>query len=279
MPESAAPPDAAAPIGWPGFEKIQQIFIFGDSYSAVGYSSTQPHPTPKDPIGLPLPGVTWTEKGGHNWVGYLLTTFVRSAHKPLVYCYAVGGDKVDGLRNQVERHFLRSAGAKPDWAPWTARSALFISWVGINDLGWGLKPQDQLEKLFALQEQLYAVGARNFVFIDVPPVNRFPARRENPEVALKYRDWNDALRTQVQGFREKHPDVAAFIWSSYEAFSRIMDSPAGFGFKADQVNKPFSEVWVDHIHPRGAVHKVVAKEIAEYLYNCAPIATHPCFWS
>lgn len=270
----ATPSNAAAPSGWPGFEQIQHIFIFGDSYSAVGYSSTQPHPTPKDPIGLPLPGVTWTEKGSHNWVGHLLTSFVRPEHRPLVYCYAVGGDRVDGLRNQVERHFLRSAGAKPEWAPWTAQRALFVSWVGINDLGWGMKPEGQLEKLFGLQEQLYDAGARNFVFIDVPPVNRFPgglaARRGNPEVAMKYREWNDVLRTQVEGFREKHPDVAAFIWSSYDVFNRIMDNPAEFGFKADQVSKPFSEVWVDHLHPRGAVHKVIAKEISEYLYNLKP---------
>ena len=41
-----------------------------------------------------------------------------------------------------------------------------------------MKPEGQLEKLFRLQEQLYDAGARNFVFIDVPPVNRFPGGRE-----------------------------------------------------------------------------------------------------
>lgn len=31
-----------------------------------------------------------------------------------------------------------------------------------------------LGTLFELQEQLYAVGARNFLFIDLPPMNRTP---------------------------------------------------------------------------------------------------------
>ncbi len=32
-----------------------------------------------------------------------------------------------------------------------------------------------IDKLFTAQEELYVTGARNFLFIDVPPVQRTPA--------------------------------------------------------------------------------------------------------
>jgi hypothetical protein len=32
-----------------------------------------------------------------------------------------------------------------------------------------------MEKLFSLQDALYEAGARNFLFIDVPPIHRSPA--------------------------------------------------------------------------------------------------------
>lgn len=164
---------------WPGFEHIEHIIVFGDSYSAVGYDSRQPHPTRSQPLGIPMPGVTWTEKNTKNWVGHLVKSFKKDGHDPRVLCYAVGGDRVAGVGQQITRHFLPSAGTKPDWAPWTSEQSLFITWVGTNDLGWGVEAEPTLAALFQLQDQLYATGARNFLFIDVPPVNRFPGGREH----------------------------------------------------------------------------------------------------
>ncbi|KAF8831225.1 hypothetical protein HHX47_DHR1000591 [Lentinula edodes] len=78
----------------------------------------------------------------------------------LVYDYAVGGATIDGVKVQVETFFLGQAGVgtNPDWARWSSEETLFA-----------------MAKLYNLQEQLYNAGARNFLFIDVPPIARSPA--------------------------------------------------------------------------------------------------------
>lgn len=102
----------------------------------MGYDSSQPHPTKEQPLGVPYPGpAVWTESDGFgegtpNWVGWLLTEFYGS-QDILVYDYAVGGDTVGSLQHnngvvrQVQSHFLKSAGLKPEWAPWSAIDSLF----------------------------------------------------------------------------------------------------------------------------------------------------------
>ena len=50
-----------------------------------------------------------------------------------------------------------------------------VIWVGVNDCGMGLNAIRQLSVLFALHDRLYAVGARNFVYFNVPPTDRSPA--------------------------------------------------------------------------------------------------------
>jgi len=48
-------------------------------------------------------------------------------------------------------------------------------WIGINDCQQGQDEQAQLTQFFQLQEKLYKHGARNFVFLNVPPFDRSPA--------------------------------------------------------------------------------------------------------
>lgn len=51
----------------------------------------------------------------------------------LVYDYAVGGDNVHALENQVKKRFLLHAGKQPDWAPWKSNNTLFGTY---ESLGW-----------------------------------------------------------------------------------------------------------------------------------------------
>lgn len=99
----------------------------------------------------------------------------------------MGGATVQGVEEQVLDRFLPYAGEKPDWATWQDKDSLFrisfislwltlVTWIGINDVNRWLDPQAQMTLLFQLQEDLYEVGARNFVYIKVPPFERSPQR-------------------------------------------------------------------------------------------------------
>lgn len=104
----------------------------------------------------------------------------------LAHDYAVSMANVTGVVGQMEWGYLPYAAKKPDWAQWTEQDSLFsmsqinfvnvVTWVGINDLLRDYDTNEQLAKLFEMQDQLYQTGARNFLFFNIPPFNRAPIR-------------------------------------------------------------------------------------------------------
>lgn len=115
----------------------------GDSYTAVGFGDeSSDQPTDDDPLGILFPGSTWNEPDEPNWVGHFITAYYPGPkYKPgcskqdeayssaplLVYNYAIGGDTVSGVQQQIRRRYLREAGAspRPDWAKWASNNSLF----------------------------------------------------------------------------------------------------------------------------------------------------------
>jgi hypothetical protein len=49
-----------------------------------------------------------------------------------------------------------------------------VTWIGLNDIDRGLNITSQLTKYFEVQETLYNAGARTFLFMKLPPVDRSP---------------------------------------------------------------------------------------------------------
>ena len=64
-------------------------------------------------------------------------------------------------------------------------------WFGINDMGIGYNPQNQLKALFEAQDSLYDAGARNFVFFNVPPTDRSPAGKLTLSLSLSKSDCRE----------------------------------------------------------------------------------------
>lgn len=171
---------------------ISTVMHSGDSFSSIGYSSSDPPPTSEQPLGIPFPGLTSCENVDEttdrvtyepNWVGHFVQTVnnKRPGEAALrVRDYAVTGDTVARMRRwQVRREFLAHARAESE-PTWSATDTLFVTWIGINDCSWNvrLKPpsvQPCFDDLFGAQEELYSAGARNFCLVDVPPVHIFPS--------------------------------------------------------------------------------------------------------
>lgn len=105
---------------------LTKCYLFsGDSYSDVGYIySKSSVPTDEAPLGIEFPGITWAEPAMPNWVGHLITEY-SPGMRLLVYDYAIGGDRVVGVRKQVQVNFLPRVGERPDWARWHAEDSLF----------------------------------------------------------------------------------------------------------------------------------------------------------
>jgi len=263
---------------WPGISKIQYLMIFGASYCDIGSNLSfkdTPRPSKDCPLGVEFPGLTYAEVGKPNWIGHLITEFKPSPSvQPTVHCFAVGGATVHGVARQVQDNFLPTVGQKPDWAPWTSSDTLFLTWVGINDCARVKNDRTQymnecMKTLMEQQTTLYDFGARNFLFINIPPIERSPAvppeSEKLPGSGDNYKLWNSTLHEAVQSFHSLHPDVTALIYSSYNTFSRVLDDPAQFGFKAGDEKKRGGSIWVDQLHPTSKMHREVAKDLSQFL--------------
>ncbi|KAI0093706.1 hypothetical protein BDY19DRAFT_918418 [Irpex rosettiformis] len=252
---------------WPGLENLEYLIVFGDSYSSVQLEyDGRPLPTETNRLGalVPFPGTTWNEPGKPNWVGHFLS-------KPgvntslLVYDYAIGGHTVNNMRFQVLEEFVGTVNERPSCTP---KDSLFVTWIGINDVLTFSDQKSSLKTLFELQEVLYrSGGARNFLFIDVPPIDRCPVFAPSAE---HYQSWNTTLREAILTFISTHPDATAFLFSSHDLFTRILDHPEKYGFAKSTVNKAGGCFWYDYLHPTSQVHDVLATEMAQFLASESP---------
>ncbi|KAJ7113267.1 SGNH hydrolase-type esterase domain-containing protein [Mycena crocata] len=259
---------------WPGYDALKSLFVFGDSYSAIGYAANLPPPKKIDRTTVPFQGLTYADAFGTNWVGYLLTQ-----HDPhpdvLVHDYAVGGARVPALgrggavETQVNKYFLEGyamQAAEDGGLPWDAADSMFVTWVGINDCAYAQTHTDTLDLLFSLEEKLYAAGARIFLFIDVPPIGRTPAgANASSDISDTYMSWNATLRTQVAAFAAAHPDARILTFSAFDTFTCILDHPTNHGFSKNDMSRAGGDVWRDHLHPTSRVHEIFARELAAFL--------------
>lgn len=264
--------DNADRQGWDGFAGLRHVFSFGDSYTTTEFR-WQELPYPSAEAGVPLgnpayPGVT--SANGANWIDYLT---VRYNHTLLTtYNLAVGGatagrvgpdvPTIKSLRGQVHDWFmpayaLRDGGREPGGAPgaplWRGHDSVFTFWLGINDIGGtymhgpdGPDGTDAVNRAIVLGEyaalaaDLRTAGARNFVFVNVPPIDRSPLTRGAGEAAQRLEkadveDFNSLvvemarrLRAQGAGAQDGGEAVNVWVYDSHAAFGKVMDDPSSF---------------------------------------------------
>jgi hypothetical protein len=127
---------------------------------------------------------------------------------------------------------------------------LFAVFDGINDVGnsWGkgvevasvLYPEI-ISVYYGIVDELYYDGARNFLFIDVPPVDRAPltlvqsAENQAGEKAAVLA-WNTLLEGMVTDLKSTKPDVNVFTVSAWEFFTEVLDNPTSFPQTAQYQN-------------------------------------------
>ncbi|KAF1956936.1 hypothetical protein CC80DRAFT_411548 [Byssothecium circinans] len=303
----AAP--TAAP-SWSGWKGVKNLFVFGDSYTQTGFDVKGTQPNAANPFGNPtFPG--WTSSNGPNWLGFLTSTYNASFVK--TYNVAYGGATVDSalvvpyaptvlsLKNQTQNLFLPTYGSHPAATPWTSADSLFAFFIGINDVGnsWWFDNSTALyDQIFTvydgLLEQVYETGARNFLFLSVPPVNLAPLTLENGDYAIETEGkaigvWNQKLGNLTQAFGKKHTDARLFIHDTFGLYNNVIKNPAAYdqtkGLKnttgycaAYQNGTPTwytkdpscayavnEYLWLNNLHPTFPVHNATAASITKLL--------------
>ena len=163
---------------------------------------------------------------------------------------------------------------------------MVVSWIGINDVRVQEDVNVCMTQLFEMAEMMYLTGARHFIYITVPPLNRTPAGTSTPPPPLRnvfsrasltldnahgwytngVLNWNTNLTHSLQQYSSLHDDITISLYDSSRIFNRVLDDPQGYGFvDSNQVCSTGECVWFDNFHPGSAFYKVFAKDFAEFL--------------
>ncbi|KAF7293287.1 SGNH-hydro domain-containing protein [Mycena chlorophos] len=290
---------AQAKLTWGNTE---YFFVFGDSYTTTGFNISA--------------GVNSTDPGfvssnGPNWVQQMRDTYNVAGTK--VFNLAYGGATIDSklvtpylptvlsVVDQVAQ-FKEFLADKPPGAQWDSSNSLFAIWIGINDCGntWDWTNTTQvaenkllMNRLATQIEELYSFGARSFLFLTVPPIQRAPQWVEanqdstNSLLARDIANYNDQLRSTAQSFVDnsrKYPGFEATVFDTQPVFNTLLDNAEVFqfanitGYCAAYANgtpnistqiAPCAPVstyfWLNTLHPLFTVHGMLAHAITAAL--------------
>jgi len=277
----------------------EYMFVFGDSYTADFYNIS---------AGVNSSDPGYTSSNGPNWVEFLTSTYNQTAVKTFDLAY--GGATIDAalvppylysvlsVVDQVSE-FNDYLASKPAGAQWDSANSLFAIWIGINDVGtsvgWTNVTQFQfygilMDRLFSQVDELYNMGARNFLFLTVPPVDRAPifleqGPRAAAQMGTDIANYNTQLTQSVRNFQANYTDLGSvMVFDTQPIFNTLLDEWRTFGFvnvtgycaayengtpthtyQVEGCAPVSSYFWLNSLHPLFTVHNILAKAISTAL--------------
>jgi phospholipase/lecithinase/hemolysin len=303
-------PSSSPTSSWPGWKGISHLIVFGDSYTTTGFNDTLAQPSEANPLGNPAyPGYTATN--GPNWVDFLTTTYNQTFIETINLAY--GGATVDSalvtpylptvlsLKEQIEDEYLPVYSDHPSFFDWQADDTLFAIFIGINDVGNAYGESNAtavlslvIKEYASLVDVLYKSGARNFLFLNVPPVDRSPltvaqgaaaAALEHTTIAA----YNANVTALARNLSSTYRDAFTSVFDTNAAFTQVLNNPASHPETAPYKNTtdycvayengtpswytfyqncsiPVDEYfWLNSLHPTFRMMNVTAQEIVQQL--------------
>ncbi|QSZ29920.1 hypothetical protein DSL72_004438 [Monilinia vaccinii-corymbosi] len=241
---------------------------------------TQPHPSPPLVTLLETP----TSKVTRPQIGYLVEKYNTTL--TLSYNFASGGattnaslvapyaSTVLSLVDQTN-HFVQYIPS----GPWSPRNTLFGIWMGINDVGnayylanYTILLGQIMDSYFAEVQRLYDAGARNFLFLTVPPTQDSPlfiAQGTAVQASLAHAisQYNAAIASRVAEFQAAHPGSATWVYDTQTPFLAAIKNPTAYG-AADATcfnSNGVSCLWWNNYHPGQIIHTLIGQGVAELL--------------
>ncbi|ETS83064.1 hypothetical protein PFICI_04940 [Pestalotiopsis fici W106-1] len=217
---------------------LANIVSFGDSWTDIRFDVNGTQPS----LGIPFGNTGKTSSNGKMWPQYLAMKYNTST--VLGYDLALSGAVVDvdiittathDMDEQVNEKFepyADQSGLLP------SRKTLYTLWVGNNDMNRSYNGTDPAinSKVIArykeLATHLHNVGARNFLFLSVPPMWLFPSNMANGADLAKLRSAVEDLNARLQKMaREIDHDLAytsVYYFDITSLFGTVVEDPGQF---------------------------------------------------
>ncbi|KAK6335706.1 hypothetical protein TWF730_003084 [Orbilia blumenaviensis] len=257
---------------------LQHWFVFGDSYTYNGFNPWGTQPSTANPLGNPaFPGDTTS--GGANYIGLAVTTYKKS--DLFAYGFGISGATIDpalayptqgrALDVEINMWIQQYSNRATVGVPWTSDNTLFSLFFGVNDITVTMARTDMetyTDKIIAsLMNQtntLYSYGARKFMFINAPPVDRLPAVYGNIAIKTNVARWNSRLLAFAADFKNTHPGSSYVVYDTWTDYNRVLDNPTAYGLKTDVQGSGADQTyfWRDAYHPNVKMHDVMAQAIS-----------------
>lgn len=172
-----------------------------------------------------------------------------------------------GLQDQVNIFLRKST---------PSANALYLFWGGVNDVTLAYIQTDEAANYAAttavrnIQQQigtLAANGARNFLWVNLPPIKDFPSERNSPlDLNAAAQLFNSQQLTAIQQLQSEYAGIKITSVDVYALWSQIFADPGKYGFvdlTDDAQGQPGVDpdtyfYWLGD-HPTSAVHKEVAE--------------------
>ncbi|KAK6504516.1 hypothetical protein TWF506_002710 [Arthrobotrys conoides] len=257
---------------------IQHWFVFGDSYTYNGFNPWGAQPSTSNPLGNPaFPGDTTS--GGANYIGLTVSTYKKS--DLFAYGFGISGATIDpalayptqgrALDVEISMWIQQYSNQATVGVPWTSDNTLFSLFFGVNDITVTMARTDMdtytdkiLGSFMNHTNTLYSYGARKFMFINAPPVDRLPAVYGNAAIKTNVARWNSRLLAFAADFKNTHPGSSYVVYDTWTDYNKVLDNPTAYGLKSDVQGSGTDQTyfWRDAYHPNVKMHDVMAQAIS-----------------
>ncbi|KAF1344469.1 hypothetical protein BDV97DRAFT_393066 [Delphinella strobiligena] len=269
----------------PGFNwnEIKHVIAFGDSYTYVqGTHGLQNYSFIGDYLDIGFSGAelltnqivqnqTSTASGGPNWLEYLTNCGLKPGLTSPLTCkkqlwnFAFAGADISLEYVKATLSTTTTDDGNILSPLLSLRDTLVVIWIGINDIldtsSWTNVSfpslyNNLLTTEFAAVEQIYQAGYRNFLFMNLPPLDKTPgnvakgAEKARPNETM-VGSWNDLLVGYVDAFTSSHrhsntntsstspthqkaddpTEITTILINTHKYLNQILARPSDYGIK------------------------------------------------
>ncbi|GAA5815609.1 hypothetical protein MFLAVUS_009121 [Mucor flavus] len=249
-------------------EVINNIVVFGDSYSDVGNNQRLTN------------GPLWSEDLAVGWEASLYS-FAFSGAVCNNSLYSEQDQFIPSVMDQVEMYYNQQLNLDSE-------ETAVIFWVGVNDIYQIFEHTQEDQDIQAeLKKVVECIGsnvrnvrkvfsANKFIVFGVPPLESMPYYAANPNLTdsreKAANQLNEMLTKEVEKMNKHSQHLELDLVDVHKLLDDIIENPDLFGLKNAHdpfwevcqgkcTENPDSYVWWDKTHLTGGVHRLIANSI------------------